>query len=293
MNQAVSVPRLRLLGAAALFSTGGAVIKSASFSGWQVAGLRSLVAGVALLLLFPEARRGVSWRSALVGLAYASTLVIFVVANKLTTAANTIFLQSTAPLYLLLLGPWLLKERFQSRDLAQVAVIALGMTLFLLGQEAPRASATDPATGDLLAAASGVTWALTLLGLRWLGRSGQRGESAVLVGNFLAFLVAAPFLLPFGEVAPLDWGLIAFLGVFQIGLAYVLLTAALRALPALEAAVLLLVEPVLSLLWAWIIHGEAPGPLPLSGGALISAATLAKSIADARRDSRAAPPPSV
>ncbi|MGH7532812.1 MAG: EamA family transporter, partial [Gemmatimonadales bacterium] len=103
--------RLEIAGAALLFSTGGAVIKATSFSGWQLAGLRSLVAAVVVLLLLPAARRGWTWRTLLVAVAYAACLILSVTANKLTTAANTIFLQSTGPIYILLLAPWLLKER--------------------------------------------------------------------------------------------------------------------------------------------------------------------------------------
>ena len=103
--------RLKLVGAALLFSTGGAAIKATTLTGWQVASFRSGIAALAVLLLAPEARRGWSWRAVLVGVAYAATLVLFVTANKLTTSANTIFLQATAPLYMVVLSPWLLGER--------------------------------------------------------------------------------------------------------------------------------------------------------------------------------------
>src|SRR5215813_2826287 len=105
-----TVARLQLIAAAVLFSTGGAAIKAADFTGWQIAGLRSGVAAVAILLMSREARKGWSLRVAVVAVAYATCLTLFVLANRLTTAANTIYLQSTAPLYLLILSPWLLKE---------------------------------------------------------------------------------------------------------------------------------------------------------------------------------------
>src|SRR5690242_18865355 len=109
-------PRLRIALAALLFSTGGAAIKAADFTAWQVASFRSGVAALTLLILVPAARRGIGWKPALVGTAYAATLVLFVLANRLTTSANTIYLQSTAPLYVLLLAPLLLKERIRSSD---------------------------------------------------------------------------------------------------------------------------------------------------------------------------------
>ncbi|HSB54241.1 MAG TPA: EamA family transporter, partial [Gemmatimonadales bacterium] len=127
--QARSRARLELLITAFLFSTGGAAIKSAHFTSWQVAGLRSGVAAIAVLLFLPASRRiarGTGSITVMVAVAYAATLILFVLANKLTTAANTIFLQSTAPLYILLLSPMLLKEHIHRRDLGFMAAIALG-----------------------------------------------------------------------------------------------------------------------------------------------------------------------
>src|SRR3989442_11806346 len=101
-----SVARLRVIAAALLFSIGGAGIKACALTSWQVAGFRSGIAALVLFLLLPDSRRGWTRRTALVGASYAATMILFVLANKLTTSANTIFLQSTAPLYILLLGPW-------------------------------------------------------------------------------------------------------------------------------------------------------------------------------------------
>ena len=115
-TQVQTTPRLQILAAAVLFSTGGAAIKAASLTAWQVASFRSGSRGRSNTLLVPSARRGWNRQSALVAIAYASTLVTFALANRLTTAANAIFLQATAPLYLLLLGPWLLRERARRSD---------------------------------------------------------------------------------------------------------------------------------------------------------------------------------
>jgi len=280
--------RLRLALAAVLFSTGGAAIKTAGFTGWQVASFRSGVAALVLWLFAPGGRRGFTPRAALVGVAYAATLVLFVLANKLTTSANTIFLQSTAPLYLLLLGPWLLRERIRARDLGSMAAVAAGLLLVFVGVERPRATAPDPVRGNLLAAASGLTWALTVCGLRRLesggGRPGESGMAAVVAGNALAFAGGLPFALPLGRHDPADWLVILYLGVFQIGLAYLLVTAGLRALTAFAGAMILLIEPALNPLWAWVVHGEVPGPWALAGGALILGATALKVWVDGREE---------
>lgn len=287
-----STARLQLLAAAVLFSTGGAAIKAADFSAWQITCLRSGIAAVAMALVVREARRGWSGRTLVVGVAYASTLTLFVLANRLTTSANTIFLQSTAPIYLAILAPWLLHEPTRRQDLLLMAAVGAGLGLFFLGTDLPAATAPDPTRGNMLALGSGFFWALTVCGLRWIGGGGgTRGSAAAaaVAGNLIAFGVALPFALPFGSHALADWGVVAYLGIFQIALAYVFVTRGLQAIPALEASLILLVEPVLNPVWAWIFQGERPGPWALVGGAVILGATTLKGWYDARTG-RAAPP---
>ena len=170
--------RLLLLATALLFSTGGVAIKACSLGSWQVAGFRSGVAALAVFALLPAARRGLSWRVLPVATAYASTLILFVTATKLTTAANAIFLQSTAPLYVLVLGLVLLHERVRRSDLAFGAAVATGLGLFFAARQGALATAPDPERGNLLALLSGVAWALTIVGLRWLGKRSGSGAIA-------------------------------------------------------------------------------------------------------------------
>ena len=279
-----SLARAQLLGAAVLFSTGGAAIKAADFTGWQIASFRSGIAAVALWLMTPAARQGWSWWSALVGVAYAGCLILFVLANRLTTAANTIFLQSTAPLYLLVLGPWLLKEPVRRQDLGFMLAVGAGLALFFVGVEQPAVTAPEPERGNLLALGSGLCWALAVGGLRWLTSRPGRGSpaAAVVSGNLTAFLVALPMALPVGPHSVGDWAIIGYLGVFQIALAYVFVTSAIHSIPALEASVILLLEPVLNPVWAWLIQREAPGAWALLGGAIILGATTYKSWSERR-----------
>jgi drug/metabolite transporter (DMT)-like permease len=271
--------RLRLAAAALLFSTGGAAIKATTLTGWQVASFRSGVAALAVLLLVPAARRGWSWRVGLVSVVYAATMVLFVSANKTTTAANAIFLQSAAPLYVLVLAPLLLREHARRADLLAMAVIVVGLVLVLSGDAPAAATAPNPLLGNALAVVSGVAWALTMIGLRWLAARGDDGATLATVvgGNALAFAVCLPLAFPVGPSSPVDWAVIGYLGVFQIGLAYLFMTRGIRGVPALEASMLLLVEPALNPVWAWLVHGERPGLLPVLGGALILAATVARS----------------
>ncbi len=283
------LPRLQLLMAALLFSTGGTAVKATGLSAWQVSGGRSALAVVVLLLglawqgrRLPRAR----WRTWLVALAYAVTLTLFVSANKLTTAASAIFLQSTAPLYVLLLAPWLLREPARRRDLLFMAAIAGGLALFFVGLDPASASAPNPLAGNVLGAVAGLTWALTLLGLRWLARDGaaqQADLAAVVYGNLITALIALPRALPVGEVGGKDLAVLAFLGIFQVGLAYFFLMAGIRRVGALEASLLILVEPVASTFWAWLVHGEVPSPHSLTGAVLIVGATMTKTWLDTRR----------
>jgi drug/metabolite transporter (DMT)-like permease len=209
-------------------------------------------------------------------------MILFVLANRLTTAASTIFLQSTAPLYILVLAPWFLGEHLRRRDLAYMGSLAVGMGLLLVGETTPSATAPDPGFGNLLGGAAGLFWGLTIMGLRALGRSTGHGSptpvAAAACGNLIAGVFALPFAWPLTTPGPADWGYVLFLGVIQIGVAYILLTRGVRGVPALEASLLLLAEPMLSPLWAWLAHGELPGPWASLGGAVILVATAVNTL---------------
>jgi DME family drug/metabolite transporter len=276
--------RLQVLIAALLFSTGGAAIKVQAFSGLQVSALRSGIAAIALLLFL---RGRVAW-SPQIGIAaivYVAPATLFVLATKLTTAANAIFLQSTAPLYLLLLGPMLLGEHFKRRDLVYLVVVALGMIGCFVGRPVATDTAPDPALGNALAVACSITWAFTLIALRYVERERSRagvGVSAALLGNLFASVAALPFAWPLPAASAEEWATIVYLGVCQIALAYVFLTSAIRHLSALEVSLLLLIEPVLNPVWTWLLRGEHPGAWTILGGGIIVAATALRAANEAR-----------
>ena len=281
-------PRLQVVAAAVLFSTGGAAIKTAAFSGMQVASIRSGIAAAVLLFLL-RGRVTWSWPTLGIGAVYAATLTLFVTATKLTTSANAIFLQSTAPLYIVILAPILLGERFRSRDLGFLAAVGTGLAMCFVGRPESSATAPDPATGNLLGVLCGVTWALTLIGLRWGERHGARtGLSAVVVGNAIACVVGLPSLAALPPAPAGEWITLAYLGVFQIAIAYLFLTSGVAHVPALDVSLLLLIEPVLNPFWTWLVHGEDPGTGTLVGGAIILTATAARGIYGARAPERTA-----
>ncbi len=278
--------RFQLIGAALLFSTGGVAIKSCHLTSWQIASSRCLVALLALLLLLPEARRKIRPQAWLVGVTFASTLILFALANKATTSANAIFLQSTAPLYLVPLAPILLREKIRARDLVLVVILALGLGLLLAGDDAVSVTAPAPLRGNILAGIAGLTWALTVLGLRSLARDAGPGENtaipAVIAGCFLGFIFTLPMALPIEQSSVQDWLWVLFLGTFQIGFAYLLVTRAVTSVPAFEASLLLLAEPLFNPIWTFLVHGEVPSVLAMVGGAIILVATTVKTALDVR-----------
>lgn len=283
---ATSRDRLLVFVAAILFSTGGAAVKACSLSGWQVASFRSAVAVLAILVLVPASRRGWTRHTWMVGIAYAGTMISFVLANKLTTAANAIFLQGSAPLYVLLLGPLLLGEKTQLRQLLLMAILATGVVFFFIGSQPVSTTAPDPIAGNIVGMAIGLCYGLCIMGLRWLGRDSDDigpATSAVCCGNLIAALVALPMALPVLSSTPIDWAMVIFLGVIQIGVAYAFLVRGVSRVPALETSLILLVEPVLSPVWAWFFHDEVPTMWALIGGVIILGATVAMTLKSRRK----------
>jgi len=263
--------RLLLLAAAVLWSTAGAAIKSIGLDAIQIAGARSLVAAAFLLLAARETRARPDRRVLLVALAYAVTVVLFVVATKLTTAANAIFLQDTAPLWVLLLSPWLLGERPTRGELLAVPIFGLGLGLFFMDE-----LTSGQALGNVVALASGLAFAFSIVGLRALG---ERGPAALAWGN----LVAAAATLPLWGRGPAatgtDLALLLYLGIFQLGLAYLCFSRGVSGTPAIEASLLILVEPVLNPIWTFLVAGERVGPWAAAGAVVVLLATAWRTVA--------------
>jgi DME family drug/metabolite transporter len=254
--------KLYVVAGALLFSTGGVAIKLSTLSGWQISCLRSLIAAVVLAIFLPKLRATWTWRSWVVAVPYATTFTLFTLANKLTTAANAIFLQDTAPLYILLLAPLLLRERIRAADIGFIGALVLGLGLIFTAGVEQNSNATNPALGNLLG-------------------EPDNPINAVVGGCLLASVLGAFAAFPFEGLDIFNWAIVVYLGVFQIALAYVLVTAGIQHVLALEASLLLLVEPVLSPIWVWLFLAELPGPLASAGGAIVILATV---VYTARRD---------
>lgn len=274
--------RLLILGAAALWSTAGAAIKSCGLDAWQIAGGRSLVAALVISALFRTARVRPDRRILPVAAAYAATVLLFVVATKLTTAANAIFIQDVAPLWVMLLSTRLLGERPTRGELCAAPFFLGGMVLFFLDH-----ISAGQRVGNLVALASGVTFALCILGLRRLRESGA--DAAAAWGNLLAVACAAPLAVRGPGPTAQDLAIVAFLGVFQLGLAYALFARGLRGVSAVEASLLMLLEPVLNPVWTFLVAGERPGPWAIAGGGVVLAATVWRTVASGPSPNPAGP----
>lgn len=258
---------LMLLATAVLWSLGGVLIKWVHWNPLAIAGMRSLIGGVVIALIFrKELKFTGSFEQLGAAAAYAGTVVLFVVANKLTTAANAILLQYTAPIYVALFSPWFLGERARGNDWLSLAVILVGMLLFF-GDEL----SLDGYLGNGVALASGFCFAWLTLFLRR-----HREESAIsslVLGNLLAGLIGLPFMFQSMPDAT-SWIGLLLLGVVQLGLPYVMYALALRHIRAVEGILLPMIEPVLNPLWVFLLLGETPGPLALLGGAIILGAVV-------------------
>ena len=276
-------PSLRILLAGSLFALGGALLKSCDFPSLQRAGIRAAVASTTIFLLLPAARMWPDRRILLLAPAYFGATCLYVIANALTTAANAIFLQSTAPLWLILFGPWLLKEKPSKRDVITLVCVAVGMLMCFVAPTEVVKTATDPKLGNWFAIASGVCFAFVLLGMRWLSRTGQGHAAAALAwGNAFTFPLAFMLMPLVGQQpiagGPRDWVLIVVLGSIQVGLAYVILVRAIALVPAMRASLLLMIEPALNPTIAWFVHHEAPHWLAVAGGVLIVGSVLLASV---------------
>jgi drug/metabolite transporter (DMT)-like permease len=275
-----------VLGAAVLWSSGGLFIKWVSLDALGITMWRSLFAGVTIAVLVrpgwlaPWRAGALTWGMAA---SYAAMMLLFVSATRLTTAANAIFLQYTAPLYLLVLGRFFLDERPSRLDLATIAAAFGGMGLFFLG----RLEADDIA-GNACAIASGVAFAVFLVFLRQPSCTPTTRPRAMVLGN--AMLAAGLLAVNLGRSdasiftpGASDLAALLFLGVVQIGLAYILFGFGMAHVEALEASLIGMIEPVLNPIWVFLALGEKPGAWAVAGGAVIIAAVTVRTIAAERR----------
>lgn len=295
MNSAAAISdprslRARALGlllvSALLWSVGGLLIKSVAWSAPGISAVRSLIAAATIAICYRGALRftGSRWQLAAAA-AYAGTTLLFVLANKLTTAANAILLQYTAPVFIALASPWVLGERIRRSDWLVIVLTLAGMTLFFRDALSP-----EGMLGNVVAIASGVTFAALAICMR-KQKDGSPVESIVL-GNLLGAAIALPFVR--GPVPGLEsWMLLVALGVFQLGLSYIAYSAAMKHATAIDAGLVPMLEPILNPIWVLLFYGERPGPNALLGGCVVFGAVGLRTALSLLRDRNPpVPPPS-
>jgi drug/metabolite transporter (DMT)-like permease len=263
-----------LVGAALLWSLGGVLIKWIDWHPLAIAATRSAIAAVTMMALLPRpriTRSPVQWGAAL---CYVGTVALFVSATKLTTAANAIFLQYTAPVYIALLGAWFLHERPTATDWWLMALAIAGVGLFFVDQ-----LSFTGLWGNVIALASGLSFA----GLAILLRHQKEGAPAdsVILGNVLTAVLFLPFALQ-SSPGRGSWVGLLLLGIVQLGISYVLFAYGIRHVRALEASLISTIEPILNPVWVLLALGEKPGKWALAGGALVLAAATIRGVLTAR-----------
>ncbi len=273
-------PLLLVFAAALLWSTGGLFIKWTNLSAYELSFYRSLLAALTVAWFTRREGFGLNGLTVLTSILYAALLLLFVVATKLTTAANAIFLQYTAPIYVLILEPLFYKEKFRRADLVTVIVCIAGMSLFFVGKLRPQ-----DVSGNLTALASGLCFAFYILLLRHPRSQAVNRASSVIYGNLLLVLITAPVgVVAIPTLTLWDAGIVSYLGVVQIGISYTLFTLGMaRGVRSLDAGIVGYIEPVLNPVWVFIALGERPSRYALAGGAIIITAVLAHTIWGARR----------
>lgn len=259
---------LAVFTAALMWSTGGLFVKLVTFNAMQISFFRCAVAALVFAALFRRKLLQVNTLTFLNAFFYASVLTSYVIALKLTTAANAIFLQSTAPIYVLIFEPLILKTSYNRINIITIIVCIIGMFFFFLGKISP-----EHFEGNLVALFSGIMFAALFLGLRKNDHKYQL--SSIFYGNVIVALICIPFLTGIENVNFSNLWKVSFLGVFQIGLAYAVFSYGLKRVLAIEASIISLIEPVLNPVWVFIGYGELPSFMAIVGGIIIlSAITL-------------------
>ena len=268
---------IQLVAAALCWSLGGLLIKevATSWPGFAVAGGRGLIAAGFLLVTNRGLRFHFS-RAQLIGaVSYAAVTVTFCVANTLTTAANAILLQYTAPVWVALFGAWFLGERATRADWLTIAVVLGGMALFFADSLELKHLA-----GNAIAVVSGVCFAGMAIALR--KQKDTSASESIILGNLLAFLVGLPWIVRAPPLGATGWTALVVLGVVQLGVSYWLYARAIKHVTALEAVLVPVIEPILNPVWVLLALHERPTPLALAGGAIVLGAVTLRAVVSVR-----------
>lgn len=256
---------------ALLWSSGGLFIKLISLTSMQLSFFRCLIAAIVFAVIFRKKVLKVNRLAILNAFFYATVLTLFVIATKTTTAANAIFLQSTAPIYVLIFEPIINKTRWEPINIITIAVCFIGMILFFLGELSP-----GHLEGNIVALLAGVAFAAFFLGMRKNDKEYQ--QSAIFYGNIIVAVICIPFILELETISFNDLWMVSFLGVFQIAAAYAIFTYGIKRILAVEASIISMLEPVLNPVWVLLGYGEVPTTFAILGGVIIISAISVRTL---------------
>ena len=274
---------LQMILCSVLWSTAGIFMKMLPWHGFAVAGLRSLISGltIAAYMAMKGYRFMINRKTLMTGCFAGVNYVCFAVANKMTTAANAIVLQFTAPVFILIFSALFLGQKIRKGDLAVVLTVLVGIALFFLDQLGP-----STAAGNLVALFSGMLMAGMYVTVGSIGLEAR--FSGIVLGQAVAFLIGLPVVIATRPVMnAVTVSAILALGIFQLGIAYVLYVCASAKCSALACCLLGAVEPLLNPVWVMIFDGETPGVYALIGGVIVIAAVTAWGVWDSRQKAAA------
>ena len=267
-----------LLIAALLWSSGGLLIKLITWNPVAIAGTRSAIAALVMLAFRRKMRFNWSFPQLGGAACYAATVILFVASNKLTTAANAILLQYTAPVYVALFSYWFLRERITKWDLLTMVAAVGGMVLFFLDDLTPGGF-----LGNLVAIVSGIAFAGTALCLR--KQKDSSPLESCFIGNVVTFLIGLPFIVRSMPNAT-SWLGLVLLGVFQLGCSYILYAEAIKHVTALEGILIPILEPILNPIWVFLLLGERPGEWAIFGGIIVLGAVTLRCLLALKQNGR-------
>lgn len=251
--------------ASILWSTAGLFIKWVEWPPLAIAGIRSGIAGLVILFYWLYKYKQMpplpNVKKTFGALNYAVLVMLFVFANKLTTAANAILLQFSAPIWVMILGAIFLKDPIRRKDLLTVFLVIAGMSLFFLGD-----LGTGSMLGNGLAVLSGVAMAIMVISLKGV-KTGSPLE-IVFWGNVITFLIGIPF---YGQITFEVMSVVGILllGVFQLGTAYIFYAKGIQKVTALEGILITVLEPLLNPAWVFLFNGETPTLFAVLGGTVV------------------------
>lgn len=260
-----------------LWSTAGFLVKLVSWDPFAIAGIRSLIGFLTMLIVIRKPRFTFSRDQVMAALMYSATMILFITANKMTTSANAVLLQYTEPIFIVILGRWLLgDEKATVGDWLAVAGVFAGMILFFLDDLSLSGN-----LGNILAVLSGVTFALTAIFMR--RQKDGRPTDSFMLAHIITFAVSIPFIFTSSAPTVTSMTGLVLLGIFQMGLPSLLYGRGVRGVSAISCALITMIEPVMNPVWVAIFIGELPSARAIAGGCIIVLCVTLRTVLKVRK----------